>query len=95
LLFFDELHKNWESTSLLDCGLNGIEQTTFAVSHLTNSVYQRQQNQRRDNAHHTNIHLFDKYVVDGCRIVSKMPLRSFQDCLVHHFDIRFSQNSIA
>ena len=71
-----------------------MEQNTFAVSRL-NSVYHRQQNQGRDNAHHTNIHLFDKYVVGGYRIVSKMPLSSFQDRLVHHFDICFSQNSIA
>ena len=94
LLFFDELHKNWETICTSDCGLNGIEPFTFAVSRL-NSDYHRQEHQGRDNAHHTNIHQFDKYVVDGSRIVSKTPLKIFQDRLVHHFDIRFYQNSIA
>ena len=94
LLFFDELHKNWESISTSDCELNSIESITFAVSRL-NSDYHIQEHQVRDNAHHTNIHQFDKYLVDGSRIVSKMPLKVFQDRLVHHFDIRFYQNSIA
>ena len=35
-----------------------------------------------------------KYTVDGKRILSKMPLRLFRQCLIEHFYIKFKNNSI-
>ena len=37
---------------------------------------------------------YDKYTVDGIRVVAKMPLHLFQQCLVRHFDIRFRRKDI-
>ena len=37
---------------------------------------------------------FNKYTVDGKRILSKMPLKVFHERLIHHFDIRFKKNDI-
>ena len=37
---------------------------------------------------------FNKYTVDGKRQVSKIPLKEFQERLIHHFDIRFNNNDI-
>ena len=44
-----------------------------------------------------NIHISkkcDKYIVKGKRVVSKMPLLLFRQCLVNHFDIRFKNHDI-
>ena len=37
---------------------------------------------------------FDKYTIEGKRLVSKLPLDVFQERLIHHFDIRFKKNDI-
>ena len=37
---------------------------------------------------------FNKYTVEGKRIVSKIPLKVFHERLIHHFDIRFKKNDI-
>ena len=41
-----------------------------------------------------NIHNFDQYIVNGFRIVSKMPLDIFKQCLVNHFHIQFKMNTV-
>ena len=37
---------------------------------------------------------FDEYTIHGKRIVRKMTLALFRQCLINHFDIRFQNNSI-
>ena len=37
---------------------------------------------------------FEQYTEDGFRVVSKMPLELFRQCLVNHFHIRFKMNSV-
>ena len=37
---------------------------------------------------------YDKYTIDGKRVVKNMPLSIFQDRLVEHFNIRFKKNDI-
>ena len=37
---------------------------------------------------------YDKYTVDRKRVVVKMPIHLFQQCLVRHFDIRFKRKDI-
>ena len=37
---------------------------------------------------------YNRYTVNGKRVVSKMPLSVFQNCLVENFDIRYKQNDI-
>ena len=37
---------------------------------------------------------FNKYTVENKRQVSKLPLKVFQERLIHHFDIRFKKNDI-
>ena len=86
LLMIDGLHKNWN---------NNVPQNsneTFATSRLNRSM----NNASSISTCTTTMHptLFDDYTVDGKRIVSKMPLKLFRECLIHNFDIRFKSNSI-
>jgi hypothetical protein len=60
-----------------------------------NNALHSQQLQGREDVLQTNINEVNKYVVDGSGIVSKTPLKLFQECLVHHFDIHFHPNNIA
>jgi len=41
-----------------------------------------------------NENYFNKYTVDGKRVVNKIPQKVFQERLIHHFDIRFKKNDI-
>ena len=74
--------------------------TPFAISKLnscfnptvgdsTEPLYATTQNATVDSSFK-----YEKYTVNNKRIVSKMPLEIFQQCLVNHFDIRFKQNDI-
>ena len=74
--------------------------TPFAISKLnscfnptvgdsTEPLYATTQNTTVDSSFK-----YEKYTVNNKRIVSKMPLEIFQQCLVNHFDIRFKQNDI-
>ena len=38
--------------------------------------------------------LCEQYTKDGERIVAKMPLNMFRQCLANHFDIRFKRNDV-
>ena len=37
---------------------------------------------------------FNQCMVDGKRVVAKMPLKVFQERLTHNFDMRFKNNDI-
>ena len=41
-----------------------------------------------------NLSLFEKYTVNRKRIVSKMPLSIFQQCIVRTFGVHYKQNDI-
>ena len=92
LLFIDGLHENWETgaKSYYEEEGNTEVRVPFAVNRLN-------RHENEDDIVETTpttIGQFDKYTVDGKRIVSKMPLKLFQERLVHHFDIRFKKNDI-
>ena len=87
LLMLDGLDKNWN---------NNIPQhsnESFATTRLNRSI---NNDTSTISSRPTTIHpsMFDEYTVDGKRIVSKMPLSLFCECLIHNFDIRFKTNSI-
>ena len=65
-------------------------ETPFAINRLTN--HPSENNVARNTEYPVNF--FNKYSVNGRRIVSKMPLNVFQERLIHHFDIRFKNNDI-
>ena len=95
LLFHDGYDQNWnlcEYDAYLNPNNNSnpTSNVSFAVNRLnrhisgnvTNSTVRVDQNK------------FSKYTENGFRIVSKMPLDVFRDCLIRHFDIRFKSNSV-
>ena len=103
LLDVDGLHKNWETGAKSDWELSHIQnlhrstiRTPFAITRL-NCHLSNHDEQVHDHNECNNIHISkrrDKYTVNGKRVVSKMPLSLFKQCLVNHFDIRFKKHDI-
>ena len=95
LLFHDGFDTNWNSTDF-ESSLNGVSHnnppadSSFAMNRLNREMTG---NISTSNTR-VNPQSFHKYTVDGKRVVSKMPLNLFRDCLVRHFDIRFKNNSV-
>ena len=90
LLFVDELDKGWETGRPMYSHEDVNTETPFAINRLTN--HPSENNVARNTEYPVNF--FNKYSVNGRRIVSKMPLNVFQERLIHHFDIRFKNNDI-
>ena len=103
LLFNDKLDMGWEDekkTYERDCadGDNDGEcydeyddgDVPFALTRLkrlSSSSIPQNYTEYNDN-------YFDKYTVENKRQVAKLPLKIFQERLIHHFDIRFKKNNI-
>ena len=102
LLFVDGLHKNWEvggvsdwETMNMKCGFNNANKTLpFAIARLNRDLNETCSKVKVDDMELDGAPDFKKYTCGNKRIVSKMPLSLFQQCLVNHFDIRFKQKSI-
>ena len=96
LLFIDGLDKNWvtgnESNWEKDYQ-NGKNNTSFAIQRLK-TAHKRYPINSYDEHATVKTTSFNKYTVNGKRIIRKMPLRKFQERLVEHFDIRFSRNTV-
>ena len=104
LLDKDGLDKNWEcgdesfwnkdyANNLVN---EQIIQTHFSIKRLNRKISDRTKecfNKKANDAKDMSKQC-QKYTVDGKRVVSKMPLSLFQNCLVNHFDIQFKENSI-
>ena len=97
LLFIDGLDKDWEEgvksyweKTTLTTNRNDVP---FAINRLntTNSSHVQE---AFETCPQCNTEQFDKYTVDGKRMVSKIPLKLFQERLVEHFDIRYKSNTI-
>ena len=84
LLIIDGLHENWNNS------LPQNSNESFATTRLNRSM----NNITYSNVKSTCPTLFDDFTINGKRIVSKMPLSLFRQCLINHFDIRFKMNSI-
>ena len=103
LLFVDGLDKCWEEgvashwEKINEKYKKNATQTSFAVSRLGRKFYNGEINTENEFKHTSaspSSDCFKKYTANGKRIVSKMPLSLFQNCLFNHFDIRFKQNDI-
>ena len=104
LLDKDGLDKNWETGGQShwnkDYNAHNIDTeivtTPFAIQQLNRNI--RKDNDTRFNTRRNNGKKISEqcrpYTVDGKRVVSKMPLSLFQNCLVNHFDIRFKHKTI-
>ena len=99
LLFIDGLHKHWDqgmSSDWEDSNMNYQNKNAgkFAINRLhQNKSYNTKIDLGDTNLQKDNADL-DKYLVDGRRVVRKMPMKLFQECLIEHFDIRFKQNTV-
>jgi hypothetical protein len=91
LLFIDGLHKNWENgaKSYYEDKTSCVD-VPFAIERL-NRLHPGENPVQQPTYDRT---IFDKYTVGNKRVVKKMPLKLFQDRLIHHFDIRFKMNDI-
>ena len=100
LLFVDGLDKNWENGVASDWERFNSEFSKensvipFAISKLNRHLIDKMVEIQPEEPSGGLDHNFKKYTVGNRRIVSKMPLSLFQQCLVNHFDIRFKQNTI-
>ena len=95
LLFHDDYNNNWNVHEFESCNGSGSNvnlsnDNLFAIMRLHRTI--------TGNVGNTNsrvdTHTFNKYVEDGYRVVSKMPLNTFRECLIRHFDIRFKNQSV-
>ena len=96
LLDHDGLHNNWNEYSAYDT--NDIP---FAMSRLNQPtshpqiLFPNSLNSVLDVTEMKNIaSLCRQYTRNNCRVVNKMPLDLFKQCLVNHFDIRYQKNDI-
>ena len=98
LLIMDGLHEDWgvgessnaESNSTTNTNVSNM-QTPFSVNRLNRNFPDNLQHDPNSIIHSS---LFDEYTIDGKRIIQKMPLKIFRQCLIHHFDICFQMKSI-
>lgn len=89
LLFVDGLDNGWDEDTL-DNNELGIE-LPFSMQRLNRHDEDeviRQGSQYEEG-------FFNKYTKNGKRVVRKLPLKVFQERLVHHFDIRFKRNDLS
>ena len=104
LLHKDGLDKGWEDGNdsywNRDYNANSIQgeilRTPFAVQRLNRQIHMENQqhfNKRRNDQRSIGEQC-KKYTVNGKRIVAKMSLSLFQNCLVNNFDIRFKNKTI-
>ena len=94
LIFIDGLDKNWDeqgnSTNVNDKSQQSSNKQPFSVSRLNRSL----ENYSADPSSIIDKSMLDPYVENGCRMVHKMPMDLFRQCLINHFDIRFKMNSV-
>ena len=101
-LHVDGLHENWENGGvsfweIMDkkCSINNENKTLpFAISRLNRDLNETYSKVEVDQINLDDAPDFTKCTHENKRIVLKIPLSLFQQCLVNHFDVRFKQKSI-
>ena len=101
-LHVDGLHENWENGGVSDwelmdnnCSINNENETLqFAISRLNRELNETCSKVEVDDIILNDATDFTKHIHDDKRIVSKITLSLFQQCLVNHFNIRFKQKTI-
>jgi hypothetical protein len=91
LLFVDGLHENWENGAK---SYYEDEDDKIATPFAVNRLNRHEGENNNINATDPVGDKFQKYTVDGKRVLRKMPLDMFQERLIHHFDIRFKKKNI-
>ena len=95
LLFVDGLHKDWATGERSDWEVTNAKHEAktvgkFAINRL-NKMPSVPCNNLPTEGGKANL---DQYVVNGRRVVRKIPFDIFQRCLIEHFDIRFQKNTV-
>ena len=90
LLFIDELDKGWDMGKKINDPDDLDTEVPFAIDRLTKHPVQK----RIVNPTKYPNRFFDRFTVNGKRIVCTMPLKVFQERLIHHFDIKFKNNDV-
>ena len=106
LLDIDDLRKNWQNGAKSDWEIFNNDhknrskiRTPFAINRLHR--HQEMEDTDEDDEYDSYVDnntdiskICDKYSSNGKRIVSRMPLSLFRQCLINHFDIRYKKNDI-
>ena len=94
LIFIDELDKDWDVFNKpnddSDNPSNISTSTPFSLNRLNRDL----SSFASDNLNSMDDSIFNEFIVNGNRVVNKMPLDLFRQCLINHFDIRFKLNSV-
>ena len=94
LIFIDELDKDWDvfnkPNNDSDNPSNVSTTTPFSLNRLNRDL----SSFASDNLNSMDDSIFNEFIVNGNRVVNKMPLDLFRQCLINHFDIRFKLNSV-
>ena len=104
LLFHDELDKGWDSGKKMynkendndeqDDEFVGDDEDDEDIQFSLGRLNRLTTTNVPCNYTEYNDTYFDKYSIDGKRIVSKIPLEIFYERFIHHFDIRFKKNDL-
>ena len=88
LLFIDGLDKGWNEVSQDRSTLR--TKVPFSMQRLN----RHDDNEIIRNGTEHPEDYFDKHTKNGKRIVRKLPLKVFQERLIHHFDMHFKRNDM-
>ena len=99
LIEVDGLAKNWEQGfpsdwEVISKNFDTRIDTPFAITKLNRSLAGDDTTETPDVVNSETTDSYEKYTINGKRIVAKMPLNVFRNCLINHFDIRFKMNTI-
>ena len=99
LIEVDGLAKNWEQGfssdwEVITKNFESRMDTPFAITKLNRSLLGDDGSEVHKSLGSERTPSYDKYTINGKRIVANMPLNIFRDCLINHFDIRFQMKTI-
>ena len=81
---WEHSNSNYQKNNVGKFAINRLQQNKSYVTRIDHAGI----NLQKDNAD------LDQYLVDGRRVVRKMPMKLFQECLIEHFEIRFKENTV-
>ena len=94
LLFIDGLHKDWDkgASSGWEISNNKFQKRNlgkFAINCLCNLESCSKDEDKEGSYEESDYSNLNEYLVNGKRVVRKIPMKLFQKHLIEHFDIRF------
>ena len=89
LLFIDGLDKGWEEST------QDISSMTMKLPFSLQRLNRHDDGDVIQKGTEYPPNFWNKYIINDKRVVRKLPLKVFQERLIHHFDIRFKKNNLS